>query len=198
MALAMVSTNIINTSFSQLIISFLDINNDQIRIRSCSIIAYLIRYATTMEMSLDKYNLTENLISFISDNNLELNRKAIATLGEYLFFVATQVEGENEEENENEKIWSISQESLMALLFALNHTDEKVRFYSLKKIENISTLTTIAKNYFAQNEDFISKIIDIYNESCENAEIHTSALSTCSYLIKLEPNLLKIFIDNFL
>ena len=193
-----VSNNIINTSFSQLIISFLDINNDQIRIRSCSIIAYLIRYATTMEMSLDKYNLTENLISFISDNNLELNRKAIATLGEYLFFVATQVEGENEEENENnssEKIWSISQESLMALLFALNHTDEKVRFYSLKTIENISTLTTIAKNYFAQNEDFISKIIDIYNDSCENPEIHTSALSTCSYLIKLEPNLLKIFID---
>ena len=190
-----VSNNIINTSFSQLIISFLDINNDQIRIRSCSIIAYLIRYATTMEMSLDKYNLTENLISFISDNNLELNRKAIATLGEYLFFVATQVEGENEEENNDEKIWSISQESLMALLFALNHTDEKVRFYSLKTIENISTLTTIAKNYFAQNEDFISKIIDIYNESCENAEIHTSALSTCSYLIKLEPNLLKIFID---
>ena len=210
-----VSNNIINTSFSQLIISFLDINNDQIRIRSCSIIAYLIRYATTMENSLDKYNLTENLISFISDNNLELNRKAIATLGEYLFFVATQVEGENEDDgdnnnnnnnennnnnnnnnnNSNEKMWSISQESLIALLFALNHSDEKVRFYSLKTIENISTLTTVAKNYFAQNEDFISKIIDIYYESCENPEIHTSALSTCSYLIKLEPNLLKVFIE---
>ena len=138
-----------------------------------------------MEMSLDKYNLTENLISFISDNNLELNRKAIATLGEYLFFVATQVEGENEEENNDEKIWSISQESLMALLFALNHTDEKVRFYSLKTIENISTLTTIAKNYFAQNEDFISKIIDIYNESCETGIISFN-IEVCFCLLSIK------------
>ena len=81
-----ISNNIINTPFVKLFINFLDINNDKIRIRSYSIIAYLIRYATNMEKSLDEYNLTESLISFISDNNLELNQKAIATLGEYLFF----------------------------------------------------------------------------------------------------------------
>ena len=191
-----ISNNIINTAFVKLFISFLDINNDQIRIRSCSIIAYLIRYATNMETSLDNYNLTESLISFISDNNLELNRKAIATLGEYLFFVATQVEAELDQVNSGQKSnWNVSQESLTALLFALNHIDEKVKFYSLKTIENICSLTTVAKQYFASNDDFINKIIEIINSNCENQEIRTSAINTVSHIIRHEPSLMKIFIE---
>ena len=191
-----ISNNIINTPFVKLFIDFLDINNDKIRIRACSIIAYLIRYATNMEKSLDEYNLTESLISFISDNNLELNQKAIATLGEYLFFVATQVEAELEQINAGQKsTWGISQESLTALLFALNHIDEKVRFYSLKTIENICSLTTVAKQYFASNDDFISKIIDIINSNCENQEIRTSAINTVSHIIRHEPFLMKCFIE---
>ena len=191
-----ISNNIINTLFIKLFIDFLDINNDQIRIRSCSIIASLIRYATNMEKSLDEYNLAESLISFISDNNLQLNRIAIATLGEYLFFVSTQVEAELDQIKLGQKSsWSISQESITALLFALNHIDEKVKFYSLKTIENICSLTTVAKQYFASNDDFINKIIEIINSECENPEIRTSAFNTVSHIIRHEPSLIKCFID---
>ena len=191
-----ISKSIINTLFIQKFIEFLDINNDQIRIRSCSIIASLIRYATTMEKSLDEYNLPESLISFISDNNILLNRIAISTLGEYLFFVSTQVEAELDQIKLGQKSnWSISQESITALLFALNHIDEKVKFYSLKTIENICSLTTIAKQYFASNDDFINKIIEIINSECENPEIRTSAFNTVSHIIRHEPSLIKCFID---
>jgi hypothetical protein len=149
-----------------------------------------------METSLDNFNLTESLISFISDNNVELNRKAIATLGEYLFFVATQVEAEFDQINAGQKSsWNVTQESLTALLFALNHIDEKVKFYSLKTIENICSLTTVAKQYFASNDDFINKIIDIINSDCENQEIRTSAINTVSHIIRHEPSLMKIFIE---
>ena len=191
-----ISNSIINTLFIKKLIEFLDINNDQIRIRSCSIIAFLIRYATTMNKSLDEYNLAESLISFISDNNILLNRIAIATLGEYLFFVSTQVEAELDQIKLGQKsTWSISQESITALLFALNHIDEKVKFYSLKTIENICSLTTIAKQYFASNDDFINKIIEIINSECENPEIRTSAFNTVSHIIRHEPSLIKCFID---
>ena len=191
-----ISNSIINTLFIQKFIEFLDINNDQIRIRSCSIIASLIRYATTMEKSLDEYNLPESLISLISDNNILLNRIAISTLGEYLFFVSTQVEAELDQIKLGQKSnWSISQESITALLFALNHIDEKVKFYSLKTIENICSLTTIAKQYFASNDDFINKIIEIINSECENPEIRTSAFNTVSHIIRHEPSLIKCFID---
>ena len=191
-----ISNNIINTSLIKFFIDCLEINDDKIRIRSCSIIANLIRYSTNLNISLDKYNLTEILISFIADSNLSLNRKSMATLGEYLFFVSTQVEVELEYVRKGGKPnWSISQESLKALLFALNHIDEKVRFYSLKTIENICTLTTVARNYFANNDDFISKIIDIINYPCENQEIRTSSINTVSHIIRLNPSLLKIFLD---
>ena len=188
------SNNIINSPFVELIISFLNINNDDIRIRSCSIIGFLIRYSTTVQNPLDKYNLTEILISFISDNNLELNRKAIATLGEYLFFVATQIE---DEEDENCDIWKISNESVKALLLSLNHSDEIIRCYSLKTIENISILTNLSKNIFS-TEDFLDRIVNIYNENCENLEIHSSALNICSHLIRQEQSLLKDFLDKLI
>lgn len=201
-----IANNIINTSFVKMFISFLDINDDQIRVRTCSVIAYLIRYATNIEQSFDRYNLTEKLISFISDNNVILNRKAIATLGEYLFFVSTQAEGESEEEinlspdnNDGGAKWVVTNESLTALLFALNHNDEIVKFYALKTIENIVTLTTISKIYFAQSDDYINKITDIYyNDMCENNDMKTSALSSISHLIRQEPGLLKYFFNKVL
>ena len=186
-----IANSIIESPFIQLLINFLDINNDNIRIRVCNIIGYLIRYATNIEIPLDKYNLTEKLISFISnDYNINLKRKAISCLGEYLFFVAIQIEVE-----ENQSEWNISKEALSILLFALNHSDEKVKFYALKTIENISCKTKVSKTFFASNDDYINKIIDIYNQNCENPEIHTSALSACSHLIRHQNSLLKNFVD---
>ena len=186
-----IANSIIESPFIQLLINFLDINNDNIRIRVCNIIGYLIRYATNIEIPLDKYNLTEKLISFISnDYNINLKRKAISCLGEYLFFVAIQIEVE-----ENQSEWNISKEALSILLFSLNHSDEKVKFYALKTIENISCKTKVSKTFFASNDDYINKIIDIYNEICENPEIHTSALSACSHLIRHQNSLLKNFVD---
>ena len=191
------ANNIINTSFVKMFITFLDIKNDKVNMRACSILGYLIRYSTNIEETLDKYNFTEKLISFISDNNVLLNRKAIATLGEYLFFVSTQVEGEEISLDEGTK-WGVSNESLTALLYALNHNDEAVKFYALKTIENIATLTTIAKVYFTQSDDYVNKIADIYNEVCENKDIKTSALATIGHLIRHEPSLMKCFVDKIL
>ena len=186
-----IANSIIESPFIQLLINFLDINNDNIRIRVCNIIGYLVRYATNIEIPLDKYNLTEKLISFISnDYNINLKRKAISCLGEYLFFVAIQIEVE-----ENQSEWNISKEALSILLFSLNHSDEKVKFYALKTIENISCKTKVSKTFFASNDDYINKIIDIYNQNCENPEIHTSALSACSHLIRHQNSLLKNFVD---
>ena len=65
----------------------------------------------------------------------------------------------------------------------------------MKTIENICSLTTIAKTYFASNDDFINKIIEIINSDCENPEIRTSAFNTVSHIIRHEPSLIKCFID---
>ena len=110
--------------------------------------------------------------------------------------MATQIEVELYQiEKKEEKKRKISPEGINTLLYALNHLDEKVRFYSLKTIENICILTTIAKNYFANNEKFILKTIEIFNSQCENQEIRTSALNTASHIIRLNPSIMKYFIE---
>ena len=185
------ANNIVNSLFMELLIKFLDIKDNNIRIRSCSIIGYIIRYSKLIEIPIDKYNLTEKLILLISEKNINLNMIGIATLGEHLFFLAAKIIEECDLNSE----WNISQEALSTLLFALTHSDEKVRFYSLKTIENIFCINTKYKNYFTSNNNYISQILNIYNEKCDNNEIYACALKTCSHLIRHKPSLLKVFID---
>ena len=187
-----IANNIINTSFISLLITILKSSkSDAIKIRVCCIIAFLIRYSTVIETPLENYGLCKILEGSIQSKNLELARKATSTIGEYLFFVATQAEGE-EESTVN---WTITEENSATLLWAVDASrDDVVKFYATKAIENITALTMISKKYFASNDSFITKFIESYN-STKNIELKTSIIYTISHLIRLEPRLYRIFIE---
>ena len=92
-----IANNIINSSFVNVFVNLLKSSkNTFIKIRVCSIIGFLIRYSTVIDTPLDDLHLCKILDSCVKDKNEKLGRKAVATLGEYLFFVATQAEGEEE------------------------------------------------------------------------------------------------------
>lgn len=187
-----IANNIINTSFITLFIGILQKSkNDQIKIRVCCIIAYLIRYSTVIENPLDELGLNKILDNLIRDKNPELAKKATATLGEYLFFVTTQAEGE-EEANSS---WGISEESLNSLLYAIEISKEDtVKFYAVKAIENITALTQIARVYFASRDIFLLKLLDLFSKS-KNQDLRLSAIYSISHLIRLEPSLFKTFLE---
>jgi len=164
---------------------------NQIKIRVCTIIAYLIRYSTMIETPLDDLNycqILENLV--LNSKNIEISRRALATLGEYLFFVATQAEGE--EEN---NIWIVSDSSLLVLLNALDSKDDIIKFYAVKTIENISALTGIAEIYFAK-ESYLVSILEIYS-STKIVDLKSSAIYTVGHLIRLKPSLYEVFVSKF-
>lgn len=186
-----IANNIINTSFVTMLISILKSKNDSIKIRSCSIIAFLIRYSTVIEGPLDDLGLTKSLETLVKERNIEVVRKAVATLGEYLFFVATQAEGEEV----NSNYWKISKESLTALAFALEQNkDEITTFYAIKAIENITALTQIAKFYFANDANFIFIMLDVYSKT-KNQDLKISLIYTVSHIIRLNTDLLKYFLE---
>jgi len=186
------ANNLINTSFIQQFIQFLkNINNEQVRTRCCCIIGYLVRYATIIEQPLDVYGFNEIIGNVIktAGNNSDLMKKASATLGEYLFYVGTQ------EETPENKEWKISNDYLKILLFCLEENrNEIVKFYTIKTIENICILTTVCKKYFASDDKFINKIIDIYLNSSNN-ELRFSAISTISHLIRHSSSLISKFLN---
>jgi serine/threonine-protein kinase ULK4 len=187
-----IANNIINTSFITIFITFLAKNKSEaLKTRVCCIIAYLIRYATVIENPLDELGLCKVLDSLVKEKNVELGRKAIATLGEYLFFVTTQAEGEEE----SSAFWKISDESLSTLLYATElNRDDTIKFYAVKAIENITALTQIAKLYFTPNDNFLLRFLEIFRFN-KNLELRTSAVYTISHLIRLEPKLYKSFLD---
>ena len=116
-------------------------------------------------------------------------KKATATLGEYLFYVATQ------EETPDNNEWSINKNYLDILLFCLNEKrGDIVNFYTIKTIENIAILTNVSKKYFASQKDFTEKILNVYNTT-NNVELKCSAISTVSNLIRHEPSLINLFIE---
>jgi serine/threonine-protein kinase ULK4 len=61
----------------------------QIKIRLCSVIGLLIRHSTVIENELAESEICGQLIESMKDKNEKVRKKAIAALGEYLFYAAT-------------------------------------------------------------------------------------------------------------
>ena len=113
-----IANNLINTSFTQLFIEFLrDIKNEQILIKCCCIIGYMVRYATVISEPLQKDGFDNIICQTITESkdNSDLIKKATATMGEYLFYVGTQ-----EEAPDNNGEWKINKKYLDTLLYCLD------------------------------------------------------------------------------
>ena len=187
-----IANNLINTSFIELFIDFLsEIKKEEILTICCCIIGYMVRFATIISSPLDKYGFCEVICKIIKDSkdNSNLIKKATATLGEYLFYVGTQEEAPDNSE------WTINKKYLEILLYCLDkNRNDVVKFYAIKTIENLCILTTVSKNYFAKNEDFFNKIMQIYN-TCNNPELKYSAISTISHMLRHNSSLIKSFFN---
>ena len=185
-----IANNLINTSFIELFINFLNqIKKEEILTICYCIIGYMVRYATIISSPLDKYGFCEIICKTIkeSKDSSNLIKKATATLGEYLFYVGTQEEAPDNTE------WTINKKYLEILLYCLDkNRNDVVKFYAIKTIENLCILTNVSKNYFAKNEDFFNKILLIYTTN-NNSELKYSAISTISHILKHNAN----FVQNF-
>ena len=185
-----IANNLINTSFIELFINFLNqIKKEEILTICYCIIGYMVRYATIISSPLDKYGFCDIICRTIkeSKDNSNLIKKATATLGEYLFYVGTQEEAPDNTE------WTINKQYLEILLYCLDkNRNDVVKFYAIKTIENLCILTNVSKNYFAKNEDFFNKILLIYTTN-NNSELKYSAISTISHILKHNAN----FVQNF-
>lgn len=63
-----------------------------LRAKICEILGLLIRHATNIEPDVLKFGLTTVLIDVLKDKSEKVRRKAMAALGEFLFYGATQVD----------------------------------------------------------------------------------------------------------
>lgn len=104
-----------------------------LRAKMCEILGLLIRHATSIDPDILKYGIINGFLEALKDKSEIVRRKAMAALGELLFYGATQVD-----EKVNE--WDLSMSLIHSLLKILKSQseDEIVRIYCCKSIENIT------------------------------------------------------------
>ncbi len=79
-------------------------------------------------------DICAQLIEIMKDKNEKVRKKAIAALGEYMFYAATQLDDE-----QCEQCWEISDDAIAIIVKSLRDSeDETVRFYACKTLENIT------------------------------------------------------------
>ena len=85
------------------------------------------------------------LMSALWDENQKVWWKAIAALGEYLFYAATQMD-----DDQVDMSWEIGDPHVNSIKESLrNGEDDIVRFYACKTIENITAQSIAAGEKFA-------------------------------------------------
>lgn len=102
-----------------------------------------------------KFGITGSLTEVMGDKNEKVRRKAMAALGEFLFYGATQVD-------EGQEAWDLTNSTFNSLMKILKNSneDELVRFYACKTIENITAQTKSVGVKFAQ-ADVVNALITL-------------------------------------
>lgn len=86
-----VSNRLINSAFMTLLVKMLkSVKTPQIRERVCSVIGLLIRHSTVIENEVAESEVCLQLVDVLMrDKQTKVRRKAVAALGEYMFYAAT-------------------------------------------------------------------------------------------------------------
>jgi serine/threonine-protein kinase ULK4 len=116
----------------------------------------LIRHSTVIENDVAESEICSQLVDVLMrDKNDKVRRKAVAALGEFMFYAATQLDDE-----QADRCWDIRDESINAIIKSLKVetspqgevSDETVVFYAVKTLENITAQSNSAGGRFATVE----------------------------------------------
>ena len=186
-----VSNRLINSAFLTLFVHFLEKSNrsHMVKIRIWSIIGLLIRHATVIENEVAESGIWKILCQTLEDSKENVKRKAIAALGEYLFYAATQLD-----DDQASNIWKIPEEAVTSILKWMKpYEDEIVKFYAWKTIENITAQSMSAGHLFATTATW-KWLLDAFLNSNKESYIITAAVAL-SHICKLNPSLFNYVIE---
>jgi serine/threonine-protein kinase ULK4 len=153
-----------------------------LRSKMCEILGLLIRHATSIDPDILKFGIIAGFMEALKDKSEKVRRKAMAALGELLFYGATQVDEKVSE-------WDLSMNLIHSLLKLLKNPseDEIVKIYCCKSIENITAQAKEVGLKFAQF-DTLQVLASCFN-STKNEGFRSSICCTIHHILQLNPTL---------
>jgi serine/threonine-protein kinase ULK4 len=179
-----VANRLINSAFMNLLTKLLkNVKSPHLKLRLCSILGQLVRHSTVIGNEVAESGLAQLLSEVVSDKNEKVRRKAVASLGEFMFYAATQLDDE-----QADPVWNLAPVAIKSLVKCLSQgEDEVVRFYACKTIENITAQSISAGCNFATLE-VATLLLNIYHTVTMDS-FRTSAAVSVSHICKLNTTL---------
>jgi serine/threonine-protein kinase ULK4 len=158
------------------------------------ILGLLLRHATWIADELSDSGIVQTLAELLRDKSVKVRRKAVAALGELLFYIATHHET-LPPGPARDRVWPVSKFAINMLLRGLRaDEDECVQHYVAKAIENIAAQAAeCAVEWFSQTEVMYS-LLHIYNSS-RSEHLRTTVASALSHLMRRNPALINSFLE---
>ncbi len=181
-----VANRLINSAFMSILLKLLkNVKSPHLKMRLCSILGQLVRHSTVIGNDVAESGLCQTLVDTVKDKNEKVRRKAVASLGELLFYAATQLDDETQDGGAS---WEIPESAIQILIQCLNvGEDEIVRFYACKTLENITAQSLTAGCSFATLK-VAALLLNIYHTQT-NEVFKTSAAVSVSHICKLNTTL---------
>ena len=185
-----IANRVINSLFVGLLLKLLKTTRQPVlKTRICSIFGQMIRHATVIDIMLANSGMVQTLSELLKDQNEKTKRKAMAALGEFLFYSATQMDEEG-----SDPAWDIPKSLLQLVVRCLRAgEDEIVRFYAVKTVENILAQSKVASLRLS-TPDLCPLLASIYLTSKQEL-MKTSAIVGLSHLVRLNPALIPVALE---
>jgi serine/threonine-protein kinase ULK4 len=128
-----------NSSLMQLFVKMVkSCKSPMLKAKLAYVIGLLIRHATFVSSELQRSGIIETFTELMSDVNEKVKRRAMGTLGELLFYAATQHLEPAIEGQPNEK-WEIPPATIALVVGTIApKQDELTQLYAVKTIDNIA------------------------------------------------------------
>uniref|UniRef100_A0A7S0S6G9 Protein kinase domain-containing protein n=1 Tax=Chlamydomonas leiostraca TaxID=1034604 RepID=A0A7S0S6G9_9CHLO len=190
---------LINSSLTILFIRMLrNARAPTLRIRLASVLGLLVRHATYIAEELAQTSVIEILTEALKDKNERVRRRVMATLGELLFYIATQQQDAQSGVTAQEvsDCWSINSATISAVTRLLKpQEDEIAQHYAVKTIENICSQGGDWAAKFC-SQDVAFSLVQIYT-STKSENLKSTTASTLGRLLRHSPMLVAYVVDKF-
>ncbi|BBN03345.1 serine/threonine-protein kinase ULK4 [Marchantia polymorpha subsp. ruderalis] len=167
-----------------------------LRVQVAFVMGLLIRHATLIEDDLAGSGIIAVLTETLRDKQEKVRRCAMATLGELLFYIATQSEGSprsgvtNEsgsKDGRSSSVWQVSSTTIALVASILRKGEDDVtQHYALKTIENISSQGWDWASRFTSRE-VINNLCHTFKSSGKPEAVRASAGSCLVRLVRFSP-----------
>lgn len=170
-----------------------------IRMKLASVLGLLIRHATFVSEDLTQTGIVDILTEALQDKNERVRRRVMATLGELLFYIATQPDGSSENAGPDvmtkaAALWKVNQPTIDAVIGLLKPGEDDVtQHYAVKTVENVCSQGGGWAKKFHQPA-LVSHLVNIYLSS-SNDNLNATVIGALACLVKTAPTMIEGVVD---